>query len=236
MKATTGTCRQYHGTARQHLNKMNQIAIDLNNRGVQALERGDSVSAFQAFSKAANITMVLIENHRHISSGAHSFQFHWINCDHPSLLLRKEGCAPFLFLRALTISSPRCGNHQVNNLCPCGFAWAIWFNLALCCSILGTKLGEKGRLFMEMAHDLYGKVQRRVESEPPSRHWQMLAMAISNNQACIFSELSMQQASLECLKRLAVALSSCKEIEVEDRGDFCLNLQILGSQTIAAAA
>jgi hypothetical protein len=47
--------------------------------------------------------------------------------------------------------------------------------MALTCSVLGTRLGEKGKLFLEMGYDLYEKVQRRVESEPPSRHWQILA-------------------------------------------------------------
>jgi hypothetical protein len=233
---------------------MNQIAIDLNNRGVLDLERGDPTSAFTSLSKAANFTMNLIENHQHKMSSnnnaaAPDYQFHWTNCETNNSNLHqetKDGCTPFLFLRALSISSPSscccpATPPQDEDTCACGYAWAIWFNLALCCSVLGTRLGEKGRLFLEMGNDLYWRVQRRVDSESSvnnSPHWQMLAMAISNNQACLFNDLSMQQASMECLQRLAKTLSSCgQDIEVEDRGDFCLNLQILGSsQTIAAAA
>lgn len=222
---------------------MNCNAIDLNNRGVAELQSGDVVSAFQSLSKAANNVMVGIENHVHVNAGADVFHFHWIDCS-AECSQRKclasgstswEGCAPFLFLRALKVTTS-CSDEEVENLCPCGYAWVIWFNLALCCSVIGTRLGEKGRLFLEMGHDLYEKVQRRVHSEPPNKHWQVLAMAVFNNQACIFHDFSMQTATFNCLQRLAYTLSSCPDIEVCDRGDFCLNLQILGSQTMAPAA
>jgi hypothetical protein len=219
---------------------MNHTAIELSNRGVEELQRGDAVSAFQSLSQSANIAMMLIENHHDVATEAHVFQFHWVNFSVEVGDLRKrpssqEGCAPFLFHRALKLSTT-CSEGEVDCLCPCGFAWVVWFNLALTCNVLGTRLGERGKLFLEMAHDLYQKVQLRVDSEHPSRHWQMLAMAVSNNQACIFYDFSMQHAAGECLQRLAVTLSVCYDIEVEDRGDFFLNLQIMGSQTVAAAA
>jgi hypothetical protein len=134
--------------------------------------------------------------------------------------------------------STKHGANDVAQLCPCGYAWAIWFNLALCCSVLGTRLGEKGKPFLEMAYDLYEKVQRRVESEPSqnSRHWKMMTMVVSNNQACIFHDFCMHGNVVLCLHRLASTLASCQDMEVEDRGNFFLNMQILGSQTLAAAA
>ena len=87
-----------------------------------------------------------------------------------------------------------------------------------------------------MAYDLYEKVQRRVDSEPSTRHWNMLAMAVSNNQACIFHDFAMHGDAVICLQRLATTLSSCQDLEVADRGDFCLNLQILSGHTLAPAA
>jgi hypothetical protein len=217
---------------------MNRIAIDLCNRGVAELHRGDGISAFESLSKAANIVMLGIENHHHVSTGAHVFHFHWVDCSSSSseeTIRQKESSSPFLFLRALRVTTA-CNDEEVDHLCPCGYAWVVWFNLALCCSVLGTRLGERGKRFLEMAYDLYEKVERRVDSEPPTRHWQILAMAVSNNQACIFYDFSMHGATIECLQRLASTLSSCQDMEVEDRGDFCLNLQILSSQTVAAAA
>lgn len=210
----------------------NQTAINLCNHGVSQLEKGDPMSAFESLSKAANLVMMRIENHQHANSGANAFQFHWVDCSNTASR-QKESTSPFLFLRALGISH----SHPIKHLCPCGYAWVVWFNLALSCSLIGSKLGEKGKLFLEMAYDLYSKVQRRVDSEPISRHWQILAMAISNNQACIFYDFACYPQTMECLQRLALTLSSCQDnLAVEDRGDFCLNLQILGSQTVAAAA
>ena len=232
---------------------MNQIAINLSNRGVTELHRGDAITAFQSLSKAANIVMVGIQNHHHVNIGANVFNFQWEDCSSGCVPQKKtqpqhlEGSAPFLFLRALRISTTTtsaertfCGTRDIDDivehLCPCGYAWVIWFNLALCCSVLGTRLGEKGKLFLEMAHDLYDKVQRRVDSEPSTRHWSMLAMAVSNNQACLFHDFAMHGDAVVCLQRLATTLSACQDLEVADRGDFCLNLQILSGHTMAAAA
>mmetsp|Transcript_135686 Transcript_135686/g.201800 ORF Transcript_135686/g.201800 Transcript_135686/m.201800 type:complete len:226 (+) Transcript_135686:137-814(+) len=225
---------------------MNQVAIDLSNRGVAELQRGDPVAAFQSLSKAANIVMVGIHNHHHVSTGAEVFNFHWEDCSSAIAPRRPtesspawEGSTPFLFLRALRISTSTFATSvdEIEHLCPCGYAWVIWFNLALCCSVLGTRLGEKGKLFLEMAYDLYQKVQRRVDSEPSNKHWKMLAMAVSNNQACIFHDFAMHGDAVICLQRLASTLSLCQDLEVADRGDFCLNLQILSSShTLAAAA
>jgi hypothetical protein len=220
---------------------MNRAAIEFSDRGVAELQRGDAISSFRSLSKAANMVMAAIDNHVHVNTGADVFHFHWEDCSLEGIRRKdafsssSEGCAPFLFLRALRVTTT-CAVEEVDTLRPCGYAWVIWFNLALCCSVLGTRLGEKGKLFLEMGYDLYEKVQSRVESEPPSRHWQILAMAVSNNKACIFYEFSMHGATIQCLQRLAFTLSSCEDLEVEDRGDFCLNLQILGSQMVAAAA
>eukprot|EP00339_Tiarina_fusa_P015266 CAMPEP_0117044214 /NCGR_PEP_ID=MMETSP0472-20121206/30668_1 /TAXON_ID=693140 ORGANISM="Tiarina fusus, Strain LIS" /NCGR_SAMPLE_ID=MMETSP0472 /ASSEMBLY_ACC=CAM_ASM_000603 /LENGTH=214 /DNA_ID=CAMNT_0004755907 /DNA_START=79 /DNA_END=723 /DNA_ORIENTATION=- len=214
---------------------MNQVAIDLSNAGVTALHRGDSNTAFQSLSQAAHIVTTASRSHVHKNGGSDVFVFHWEDCS-PGIVA-KEGSTPFLSLRALRISTQHDAD-EVSQLCPCGFAWSIWFNLALCCSVIGTRLGEKGKPFLEMAYDLYEKVQRRVDSEPSrnNRHWAMMTMVVSNNQACIFHDFCMHGNAVLCLHRLASTLASCQDMEVEDRGNFCLNLQILGSQTLAAAA
>jgi hypothetical protein len=214
---------------------MNQVAIDLSNRGISELHNGDHNAAFQSLSKAANIVMVKLQNHVHVNTGSDVFVFHWE--DFSSGINTKEGSTPFLCLRALRMSK-NSSETDIEQLCPCGYAWAIWFNLALCCSVIGTRLGEKGKPFVEMAYDFYEKVQRRVESEPSrnTRHWKMMTMVVSNNQACIFHDFCMHGNAVLCLHRLASTLASCQDMEVEDRDHFCLNLQILGSQTLAPAA
>ena len=214
----------------------NQTAIDLSNRGVEELNRGDHNAAFNSLSKAVNIVMSKIHNHVHVNTGSNLFVFTWENCS-SGVSTTKEGSIPFLCLRALRITTTE--DDGVDQLCPCGYAWAIWFNLALCCSVIGTRLGEKGKPFLETAYDLYQKIQQRVDNEPSknNRHWAMISMIASNNQACIFYDFCMHDDALLCLNRLASTLASCEDsMGVEDRGEFCLNLQILGDQTVAAAA
>ena len=217
----------------------NQIAINLSNSGVEELREGDYNAAFHSLSKAVHIVMMKIQNHVHNTAGSNLFVFSWENCAAALAMtgMTKEGSVPFLSLRALRISTTE--EDEVDRLCPCGYAWAIWFNLALCCSVIGTRMGEKGAQFLEMAYDLYNKIQHRVENEPSrnSKHWTMISMIVSNNQACIFYDFAMHDESCRCLQRLASALEQCQDhMEVEDRGEFCLNLQILGGQTVAAAA
>ena len=214
---------------------MNQATIELNNLGVQQLSQGDYYGAFQSLAKAAeNCT----RNHAHTkNTGSNIFFFHWhsTNTSAISTISGKEGSTTFLCSRTLTISTNNNEKDIFEERCPCGYVWAIWFNLALCCTMIGTRLGPEkdGKAFMEMSYSLYERVQYRVDSElqqtPHNGHWMMMSMVVSNNQACIFHEFCMHEHTQMCLQRLATALESCDQerMAVEDRGDFCLNLQIL---------
>ena len=243
---------------------MNQVAINLSNRGVTELSQGDYHGAFESLSEAVNIVMQQIQDHVHNDTGSNIFVFRWQDCSScmssndsnhitsggeekgeqqqrgplsfPSAI---AGSASFLCLRALRIAVDPSAQDQVEHLCPCGYAWAIWFNLALCSCIIGSRFGEKGKGFFEMAYDLYERVLKRIEIEPftdSNRHWKMMSMIVSNNQACIFIHFCMHDDAVCCLQKLATTLASCDDMEIEDRGSFCLNLQILGRQTLAAAA
>ena len=134
----------------------------------------------------------------------------------------KEGSTPFLFMRVIAISQASHSSTSILSL-----SIPILSNLALCCTILGTRLGEQpGRGFLEMAHDLYQKVQGLLEQIEPcssissfyssststtttttasssssaSPHGMMmmlLSMAIANNCACIyFTSKSMPHATM----------------------------------------
>ena len=192
--------------------------------------------------------------------------WHWLDCspkveaafwqeETPS---SKEGSTPFLFMRVIAIS------HSSSLSSVSSLSIPILSNLALCCTILGTRLGEQpGRGFLEMAHDLYQKVQGLLEqmepcssitafyssssssasSSPNARMMLLLSMAIANNCACIYFTIkSMPHATMvECLQRLAAMLEYASPImgllQAQDRGDLLLNLQILTtSHTVAAAA
>jgi hypothetical protein len=221
---------------------MNRTAIELNNNAVKELQKGNTVKAFEMLTKASNITMDGVANHTHIDTGSSTYRFHWEDCraafaEKPSFPrdLSWEGCVPFLYMRGLRVTTA-C-DEDIDSLCPCGYAWVVWYNLALCCNLLGTRLGERGQLLLKTAFDLYIMVQRRIDGEPSSRHWNVLQMAVTNNQACIFHDFSMREKANECLEKLATTLKSTPDVHEEDWEGFSLNLQILGNHnTVASAA
>ena len=123
----------------------NLKAIEMNNSGLVALKAGNVIGAYELLSTASNITMQGVASHEHVDSKNSTYRFHWEDC---SLAFSKssasrglgglastfEGCVPFLFLRGLRITTP-VEELNVDELCPCGFAWAVRRNipyLALC--------------------------------------------------------------------------------------------------------
>jgi hypothetical protein len=222
----------------------NRLVIDLNNRAISALQCGNVLRAFELLSEASNVAMDTRGNHKHAESGLSNFSFHWEDCsmafsghslseDLPSSN-SWQGTVPFLFLRGLQVGFPPLAD--IDGICSCSFAWVILYNLALCCSLLGTRLGDRGYSILKLAFDLYSKVQERIDMEPGTAHWNILQMSVLNNQACIYYDFSMHEASSECLHRLAKMLFSNTDMRDVDRRRFILNLQILGGQTLAPAA
>ena len=62
-------------------------------------------------------------------------------------------------------------------------------------------------------------------------------MAVTNNQACIYHDFSMRDATVERLQKLASTLLSSPDLTQGDvQKGFFLTLQILGNDTLAAAA
>jgi hypothetical protein len=225
---------------------MNSVSIELNNRAVAYLQSGNSVKAFELLStNAYNIALQVVTttNHTHVDSDISTFRFQWEDCSKPGISNKptsstwEEGSATFLFLRGLRVSvSNDVGVDE--ELCTCGYAWVIWYNLALCCSVIGTRLGERGQKLLETAIDLYCRVQRQIDKEPSSKHWDLLRMAVMNNQACIYHGFGMRVKTRECLEQLAfiVLKSSNGKREDKTRTFFAVNLQILGTYCVASAA
>jgi hypothetical protein len=115
---------------------MNRAAISLNNEAVEKLQNGDYVRAFHQLQQASNIVVRGVADHAHANSSNAIFRFHWMENEgelssqdseagaaHPRCGLTWEGCASFLFLRTLRISIEN--EREVDNVCPCGFAWAV---------------------------------------------------------------------------------------------------------------
>jgi hypothetical protein len=231
---------------------MNQLAIELNNLSVGYLKKGDMAKAFELISKASQVVMKGVSVHRHADAGSDVFRFHWEDCSKARMAMNEkrnslkgvessswEGSTPYLFLRGLRITinfESDVSNEDIEAACACSFAWVIWFNQAMICSIIGTMLNERGNRLLELSFDLYRRVLIRIEAEEPSKHWNTLLMGVLNNQACIYNDFQMFLEMRERLELLAGTILASKEIDQDERRDFCLNLQVLGSRHLAPAA
>lgn len=229
--------------------KINRRAIHLNNIAVDQFEAGDLVKAFQTLSEAASLTAH--SQSTHIGSEKRIFRYFWAECasaynipilrqDKKELCLN-EGISSFLCLRALKVSIDPSDLMSLDNIiCPSGYSWVIWYNLALVCNLMGTRLGEKGHSLLSKAFALLQKVQYRINSEPQSQDWSFLQMAVMNNQACIYRELAMIDALRESLGKMGATLSGCQSSESaigkHYRDTFYFNFVILSGQTFAPAA
>lgn len=212
------------------------------------------LEALETFSQAACLVSASTPMHTPScrSSDNSMYRYHWVDCtetysscpseacegskDDDSMCLN-EGVASFLCLRALKISIPMDRIHMVDRLRPCACLWAIEFNLALVCNIMGTRLGEKGHQLLGRASHLFSKVQARISQEQPSRDWTLLQMAVANNLACIYQELGQKEDSDKYLGTLDDALSSNSACLSGNPWDtFFLNSLILRGNHYAPAA
>ena len=208
------------------------------------------LEALKSFSQALNVSR---EATMHPGRGSDNsvYRYHWVDCtstysSRPAVpvdtlkdnkMCLNEGVAPFLCLRALKISVPMDRIHMIDRLCPCACIWAIEFNLALVCNIMGARLGEKGHTLLQRAKQLFLRVQARINEEQQAKDWTLLQMTVSNNLACIFQELGMKEDSEKCLRTLDDALSSFSALLSGNPWDnFFLNCLILRGNNFAPAA
>ena len=111
---------------------MNQLAIELNNHAVRALQSGRLHEALETISLGCRL--ISEQNHEHTDMDPTQYRFHWTDCHHEAYKNHSDKAnspsEPFLYLYFLLISSPDNSEHvkrQEDNHCPCGFAWAIWY-------------------------------------------------------------------------------------------------------------
>lgn len=225
--------------------KTNRRAIHLNNVAVDQFESGRLVQAFHTLSEAASLTAHMKSGHTNAEKRI--YRYFWIDCasaynraskdEGKDELCLNEGISSFLCLRALKVSIDPCDLEILDDVCPCGYAWVIWYNLALVSNLMGTRLGEKGYGLLARAFELLQKVQFRINSESRTRDWSFLQMAVINNQACIYRELAMMEALYASLGKLQETLScESKTIGKHYHDTFYFNFVVLSGQTFAPAA
>jgi hypothetical protein len=222
----------------------NRQAIHLNNTAVDQFQAGRLLEAFKTLSRAASMTghAKLV----HVNSEKRIYEYSWVDCSssYRSGFLKETGCgfclnegaASFLSLRALKVSTAREQQYILDGLCPCGYAWVIWFNLGVVSNLMGIRLGEKGYSLLEQAYQLFEKVQFRIDVETPSRDWSLLQLAVLNNQACIHHELSRSESLELYLERLGDSLNDSVVKDGKHWLEFFLNYVFLRGRMFAPAA
>jgi hypothetical protein len=243
-------------TRRKTMSSVNQEVILLNNHSVIYLQMGNPGEAFRLLSEAFTQVNNLFEcQAKRTNVVTHRpYRYKWVDfsgsmTNHVGGERKNRGnddeSIPFLFLRALQISncdhddfeSLCCSCGDSNEHCPCGIAWVVWYNLAISCHILGCRLGEKGRHYLDRAYHLYELVRGRILAQVPSKDWSTLLMAVFNNQGCIYHQYAMYEESHACLGKL-------RDVMVRMQGNrdgadwqvFCLNLMLLQKPRMAGAA
>ena len=111
---------------------MNRLAIELNNIAVDELKAGNVMRAFELLSNASSCTAQ--GNHVHVDSEGQTYRYQWEDCTSAlacklpePLHIATEGCTPFLYMRFLKVTTPYDRDNLIDRLCPCGFAWVLWY-------------------------------------------------------------------------------------------------------------
>lgn len=111
---------------------MNRLAVQLNNRAVDAFQDGRLYDALESISLACHLAAQ--QSHVHTTIDPTQYRFHWRDCSRDAFKTpfdkidsRSER---FLYLSFLIITAPEDDENNsvgLNMRCPCGFAWAIWY-------------------------------------------------------------------------------------------------------------
>ena len=213
---------------------MNSLGIELNNCAVQELKKGHLEGAFQLLTNACE--KVSSHGHRgHVTTSQYCYRYAWEDCTRALTKKLEEGFTPFLYLKFLTVDTPM-GREYVNDLCPCGFAWVVWYNLGIVCALMGSAIGA-GSALLKQSLDLLQRVNCRIELAPLSKHWSMLQLSILNNQACIFRDLSMDTDLIGRLVQMGLTLTNASEfLDPVDEQLFQWTVRNFVEDRFAAAA
>ena len=241
-------------------------AIDLNNKAIDEIMRGNIIQAFELLSFACRKTLT---KHFHYETYHRTYKYAWVDCT--KVLTQKldrlcsfnEGSMSFLYLKFLKIEPPpwppassssssalliekvhstvgddkQRQQQQQQQHCTCGFSWVLWYNLGILSALLGSPTSRPGNLLLKQALFLFSKVQGIVDPEPLSKHWLMLQLSILNNEACVLSDLSLSYQSLERLVKMGLTLTQMSELlDPKDQELFLWTVRTLTEDKFAAAA
>jgi len=234
---------------------MNDIIV-LNNNAIAYLQLGDFYHACQMMTEAANILVRqtqdahLMRRKKHRDCTISWTKIQKYGSDFTSDT-KRDG-SPRIYPYAPTLYKPCCQKafctektccgvcENDSDICPSNVAPIIWYNLGLCCQMLGSDIGphkKEGVFYFNQATTLYEKVYSSCGSETPSHGLSTMKMAVLNNQGAMYFEMGEQEACSLVMKNLENILSSISQSFLCKRWDtFHLNLMVLGATPRPAAA
>ena len=134
-----------------------------------------------------------------------------------------DHCPPSMYHYAATIRTTCCRPRRQQdlhcskciddtNICPCSIAPIVWYNLALCCQLLGGELHREGATndctfyYMRSLY-LYDKVLNIFsKGNKDCQGLSTLLLAVLNNQACIYYEMGRHSECIYLMNRLKQSL------------------------------
>jgi tetratricopeptide (TPR) repeat protein len=239
---------------KQNRSKMNE-AILLNNNAVLYLQMGNSFEACNFLTEASRICLDIMERAEKRQRMKHrDHVITWVNFSSSSTDMKREDsdCPPTMYHYAATIrttccqqenacQSKRCSQCEDDEyICPCSIAPIVWYNLALCCQLLGAELGggtSDGAFYYMRSTYLYEKVLNIYSNEKHSQGLSTLLMAVLNNQACIHYELGRLSEFACLMHRMQQSLRAVsRPANPRNWGVFHMNMIMMDSERPRPAA
>jgi hypothetical protein len=234
---------------------MNNIIV-LNNNAVASLRLGKVYEACNIMTEASNMFLhtqtdgIDTRRRRH-----RDCTISWTTiecCDRDPARDTKEGERPAVYPFAPTPIKPCCQKEfctdnicckeciDDSDVCPSNIAPVLWYNLGLCCQLLGSKIGhdtKEGRFYFDQATRLYEKVYNCCASENPSYGLATMKMAVLNNQGGMYFEMGKHEACSNVMKCLSNILASVSQsLMCRIWGVFYINLMLVDASPRPAAA
>jgi len=245
---------------------MNSV-LELNNKAVRCLQNDDAFEACNLLTVASGLCLEVTSASSTEGQGVKTRQrtihqdhiISWISFPQECKVLGKddeEACNPNVYQFAPTIRKLCCQERffatgscfqcrDDTSVCPCSISPVIWYNLALCCQILGGKVGtssEDRDFYLMRSLYLYEKVLKLCSHERAAESGGLanLRMAVLNNLACVHHELGQQSDCAELMKCLKRSLQTVSRRNprrhMRNWRIFHVNLIMMGSTRPAAAA
>jgi tetratricopeptide (TPR) repeat protein len=234
---------------------MNDVIV-LNNNAIAYLQLGNFYDACRIMTQASSILILQTQDIQIMRrKKCRDCTISWTkvrSCKRDSTNNTKRDENPTIYPYAPTLIKPCCQKEFCTekqccrnckddaDVCPSNITPVVWYNLGLCCQLLGSDLGhhtKEGLFYFSQATRLYEKVYSSCGSERPSHGLSTMKMAVLNNQGGIYFEMGKQEACSNVMRSLSDILASISQSFLCRRWDtFYLNLMVLDVTPRPAAA